>query len=175
LSYKELFPSGILSWIKSFPEKFAILIIRVMVGILWLSQGGIKLINRDSDPNVDFDNFKEQLVSMADSHPVELIGDFINNVYVPNVNILVWLVIFTEIFIGLTILFGLFSRLGALIGMSMTINLWIVTLGWGEWFWTYPLIFAPLFIIFLSDTSRQIGLDRILHEKFNNSIIKLLT
>ena len=176
MKFRDLFPEeNMRDWVSSNPEKFSIFLIRLMVGILWLSEAGVKIVTRDFE-NPDFDRsfFLLELKSMASKHPFPIVGDLINTYLVPNAGLIVWMVIFSELFIGTTILLGLFTRLGALIGMGMTINLWFFTLGWNEWIWIYPLIFTPLFIFFWSDSGRQIGLDRILYPKLKNSPLRLL-
>jgi len=139
-----------------------------MVGILWLSEAGIKIIN----PN--FNNFVGLLNGYASVHPEPFIQGLIQNLLVPNGEILVYFVIMTELFIAFSLFFGFLTRLGAIIGMVMSFNLWILTMGAGEWIWTYPLIFAPFFIFFFSDTSHQIGIDRRLNTKFKGTFLKYL-
>ena len=127
---------------------------------MWISEGLAKLLDRTpGDPINDHHFFMQQLQSMADSHPIPAIGSLIDSLLVQNAATIVWFVILIELFIGTTILFGLFTRIGSFFGMIMALTLWIITLGWGEWIFTYPFIFTPMLVIFISNSSKEIGLD----------------
>ena len=63
-------------------------------------------------------------------------------------------------FITLTILFGLFGRLGALLGTLQALNLTIGLLPVpGEWEWTYLMLTAINFTLLITAANRYIGLD----------------
>jgi len=147
-------------------EILGIVILRIAMASMWISQGLLKAIDRNpANPAKDYHSFLEQLQLMASTHPDPQIGSLITSILVQNYEIMVWIVIFTELFIGITILFGLFSRIGSFVGMNMTIMLWVLTLGWGEWFFTFPFIFTPMLVIFISNSSHSIGLDSYLTTK----------
>ena len=153
----------------------SLVILRVTIGLMWLSEGLIKLIDRRPDDSFrDFHFFHQHLQSMADSHPFTFVSDFITNILIANVSWLVWIVIFMEIFIGLSSIFGFLTKIGSLLGIGNGLLLMIITLGWGEWLWTYPLIIMPMVVILISTTNSDTGIDKWLKDRFNNTkIIKI--
>lgn len=156
-------------------EHLSILVLRIVMASMWIGEGLIKLLDRTpSDPINDHHFFLKQLQTMASSHPDAFISSLITNILVQNYSIFVWIIIVTELTVGLTVLLGFFSRIGSFIGMNMTIVLWILTLGWGEWIFTYPLIFAPMLAIFISNSSKEIGFDKYLKPKVSNKYLNYL-
>jgi uncharacterized membrane protein YphA (DoxX/SURF4 family) len=147
-----------------------------MFGLLWVSQAMVKLLERDhNDPNADFDGFLGQLYWMRDTHPYSFVSSIIDDLLIPNYEFFLILVIITELSIGISLGLGLMSRLGSLIGAGMSLSLWILTMGWDEWFWTYPLIFFPHILFFLSRSGKQIGIDRYLVSRYDNKLIEILS
>jgi hypothetical protein len=87
-------------------------------------------------------------------------GSFLNGIVLPNFSWMAWLIFAMELFIAVTVLLGLFGRLGALVGTLQAINL---TLGLlpvpGEWEWTYILLIVANFMLFLTAANRYVGID----------------
>jgi hypothetical protein len=91
-------------------------------------------------------------------------GAFLNGFVIPNFGWMAWLIFGMELFITITILFGVLARLGALVGTAQALNL---TIGLvpvpGEWEWTYILLTTLNFVLLLTAAGRYIGLDAWLH------------
>ncbi|MHA2101357.1 MAG: DoxX family protein [Candidatus Kariarchaeaceae archaeon] len=172
--FSNVFPNDIKNWVKQYPDKFGIVFLRIVFAVMWLSQGFAKIINRSDDMYLDHDKFLSELNGMRADHPYPFVANILEDVLIPNVEVLVVLVIMTELFIAFSLGFGVFTRLGSIVGGLMTINLWILTLGWDEWFWTYPLIFFPHILFLVSRSGREIGIDRVLAKNTDNRIIDLL-
>ena len=135
------------------PNELSLFTLRLIIGLMWLSEGLIKLIDRTpSDKLNDYHFFLQQLHEMADSNPIGFVSSMINNLLIPNYELFAWLVIILELFLAISLVFGILSKIGSLIGIGYTIILFFSTLGWGEWIWTYPLIATPMLIIFISST-----------------------
>jgi uncharacterized membrane protein YphA (DoxX/SURF4 family) len=87
-------------------------------------------------------------------------GSFLNGFVLPNFSWMAWLIFAMEFFITVSILLGLFGRLGALIGTLQAINL---TLGLlpvpGEWEWTYLLLIVANLMLLLTAANRYLGID----------------
>ena len=157
------------------PNELAILFLRVLIGFMWISQGLIKLIDRAPDALNDHHFFLKQLHDMADTNPIPAVSSLLNNILIPNYQLLTWIVIFLEIGLGFSMIFGIVSRIGSLVGIGFTFVLFINTLGWGEWLWTYPLIAAPMVAIFISSYQNRFGFDNFIHQKYsNNKLVDLL-
>ena len=168
-------PENPRKWLKDQPEQFGIILLRSMFALLWFSQGFIKIIDRNTDENFDHHEFLGQLKWMRDSNPLSVVSDFIDSFVIPNSSFVLWLVIITELTIAVSLGLGLLSKLGSGLGAMMSATLWIFTLGWNEWFWTYPLIFFPHILFFLAGSGRQAGLDRLLLKKTENKLFRTLS
>jgi uncharacterized membrane protein YphA (DoxX/SURF4 family) len=161
------------------PNEYSLIALRIIIALLWLSEGFIKIIDRTPGDSLnDYHFFKKQLIDMADTNPIDFIGSLIRSILVPNSEIIAWLVIILEFFLAISIIIGLLSKISGLVGMVYTGILFMSTLGWGEWLWTYPLIFLPMMVIFISSftsTEEKFGFDRNILKKYqNNKILKLL-
>ncbi len=59
-------------------------------------------------------------------HPaIGLYGDFVSNLVIPNFDFFAWLTIFTEVFIALSLVTGLLTRLGGIVGALWAANLMV--------------------------------------------------
>jgi uncharacterized membrane protein YphA (DoxX/SURF4 family) len=174
---RSVLPPEPLTWMKSNQDKVGILIMRYLFAMVWLSQGLIKVIERNhEDMYADYNGFLGDLNYMAATNPNSVVVDILQDFMIPNYEIILILVVLTELSIGTSLLLGLFTRLGSIIGGVMTITLWILTLGWDEWLWTYPLIFFPHVLFFLSRSGQYLGIDKALIGDGNQKkILRVLT
>ena len=156
----KFFPDNLSEWLKENPEKVGIHIMRFLFSLLWISQGLSKILFRDADIYADHNEFLGDLNWMMLTHPSSVVVSLLNNLIIPNVTVFLWLVVLTELFIGISLGIGFFSRLGSVVGGLMSLSLWILTLGWDEWIWTFPLVFFPHLLFLLAKPSRDIGADR---------------
>jgi hypothetical protein len=91
-------------------------------------------------------------------------GALLNGFILPNFSWMAWPIFGMELFITVTVLFGFFARLGALMGTLQALNLTIGLLPVpGEWEWTYILLTTLNFVILLTAAGRYIGIDAALH------------
>ena len=91
-------------------------------------------------------------------------GAFLNGFVLPNFGWMAWLIFGMELFITITVLFGVLGRLGALAGTAQAVNLAIGLLPVpGEWEWTYIMLATLNFILLLTAAGRFIGVDARLH------------
>jgi hypothetical protein len=103
---------------------------------------------------------------------------FLQNVVAPNLSWLALLIVAGEAFMAFTLLFGLFTRLGALAAFGQGINLFIgLSVVPGEWEWSY-LMLTALCLVFIIFGGNWVGIDAVLYTQFkkmNNPIGRLLT
>ena len=91
-------------------------------------------------------------------------GGFLRGLVLPNFSWMAWLIFGLELFITITVLFGVFGRLGALAGTAQALNLTIGLLPVpGEWEWTYLLLLTLNFVVLMTAANRRIGIDALLH------------
>ncbi len=91
---------------------------------------------------------------------------FLEGFVAPNLGWMAFLIVAGEASVTFSLMFGLFTRLGALIGVLMGINLFIgLTAVPHEWDWTY-LMLPALNAVFIVVGGRFMGLDAILYPRF---------
>lgn len=112
-------------------------------------------------------------VSYFIDHPDHVITPFdsvIRNIAFPNASLfgLTWF--FLELFISLSLMFGIFTRLGSLIGAGSTIILALGALG-VDWPWTYGLLFIGFITCALVSAGKWYGIDFWLKEKIPQKVM----
>ena len=75
-----------------------------------------------------------------------------------------------EVLVALSLIAGLFTRLGALLGMLMAINLWLgLYRSPGEWPWAYFFLIIIQIMFVIQRPGRSLGLDAILWQRQEDS------
>ena len=112
---------------------------RMLIGVLWLTSLRWKL---PPDFRPDSGRGLREWLDLEVEHAAfELYGDLISSFVIPNFTVLAWLLFLTELSVGLSLLTGTWTRLGAIVGLVMSINLGIGLLGVpGEWPWSYVML-----------------------------------
>ena len=96
--------------------------IRLVLGIFWLLQLTWKPPPSFGCPTAGLCLWMD----MEIQNPVfQLYADFVRLVARPNVYLFGWITTITEVFIGITLVLGLFTRFGAFVGVAWSINLLI--------------------------------------------------
>ena len=159
-----------LKYILKSPNELALLVLRVIIGLMWLSEAFIKIIKRSANNQLtDYNNFLSQLHQMADTNPFGFVSQILNNLLIPNYILLLILVVLLEIGLGVSVIAGVFSRIGSVIGIVYALILYIATLGWGDWPWSYFMIIMAMLVVFISGFQMRIGLDFYLHTKYKSN------
>jgi uncharacterized membrane protein YphA (DoxX/SURF4 family) len=93
-------------------------------------------------------------------------GALVNDLILPHFKIFAFQVWAGETFIAVSLMLGLFTRLGGLLGTLMAINLWLGLYNRpNEWPWTYFfLILLNGFFVFLR-AGRALGIDALIASK----------
>ena len=158
------------------PNETSLLVLRVIIGLMWLSEAFIKIIKRSTNNQLsDYNNFLLELHQMADTNPFGFISQIINNLLIPNYLLLLIVVVLLEIWLGIAVIGGIFSRVGSIIGIIYALILYLATLGWGDWPWSYFMIIMAMLVVFISGFQMRIGLDSYLHTKYkSNKLIAIL-
>jgi len=135
---------------------------RILLGLLWLGTLRWKL-PPDFDGG-DQTGLRDWLQLEVDHAAFGFYGDLIESVVLPNFTLFAWLVFLAELAVGLSLLFGLFTRAGAFIGLLMSINLGIGLLEVpGEWPWSYLLMAMWHGTLLVSNSGMLWGLDGFRH------------
>jgi len=112
---------------------------RMLLGLLWLGTLRWKL-------PPDFDGgsqrgLREWLDLEVEHAAFSFYGVFIESVVIPNFTLFAWVLVITELLVGLGLLLGIATRSAALVGLILSLNLLVGLLEVpGEWPWSYVLM-----------------------------------
>ncbi len=95
-------------------------------------------------------------------------GALLDNVIIPNIQIFGWLVFLTELWVVLSMTLGLFTRLGALAALGISLQLYIGLANVPrpfEWEWSYGIIVGLSIAMLGAAAGRTLGVDGWLRRK----------
>ena len=102
-------------------------------------------------------------------------GFFVDNIVKPNIEWFGWVVWGGEAFIFLSLFLGLFSRLGGLVAIGISAQLFVGLSGISspyEWEWAYNLILVLSILMFAFTPGRVFGIDQFLRPRLQASAEK---
>ena len=154
---------------RAFP--LAVLLLRVTFGLLFLTNGLAKTpvfedVNYLPFPGflISYDGARNSLDSDTRDHPVGLYREIVENVILDNYTLFGVALVIVEVAVGLMLVFGAFSSLGALLGFGSLFHIWFAN--WGRyhnqeiWAWEGPIEWLPLLALAFLAAGRFYGLDR---------------
>ena len=145
---------------------------RIVYGVLWWQQSKWKV------PSDDFGRKSGgglwYWVQQEIQYPtVQAYKDFLVNVMIPNWTFFGYMTLVTETFIGVTLILGLFTRLGALAALGMAVNITIGILSVPhEWGWTYTMLIMLAAIFLLTGAGRSFGVDAFLGPRLERAGVR---
>lgn len=133
---------------------------RILLGLLWLAALRWKL-PPDFDPGSE--RSIEQWLDLAVVHAVVPgYGSFVDSVLLPNVTAVSWLVFLAELAVGVSLLLGIWARVGSLFGLALSMNLAAMFIAVpGEWPWSYLMLIMWHGTLLVSDPGRLWGFDQV--------------
>ena len=146
-------------WLSAVAPLWPLGLARIVYGYLWWQQSAWKI------PSDDFGRKSGgglwYWVQQEIQHPaVAAYRDFLVNVMIPHWTFFGWMTLITETSIAVTLILGLFTRLGSLVAIGMAANITIGILGVPhEWGWTYVMLIMWPVIFLLTDAGRSFGVD----------------
>jgi thiosulfate dehydrogenase (quinone) large subunit len=146
-------------WLSVLAPLWPLGLARVLYGYLWWQQSAWKV------PSDDFGRKSGgglwYWVQQEIQHPtVAAYRDFLVSVMIPHWTFFGWMTLITETFIAVTLMLGLFTRLGSLAAIGMAANITIGILGVPhEWGWTYVMLIMLPVMFLLTDAGRSFGID----------------
>ena len=133
-------------------------LLRFIVGVMWWQQSLWKI-----PPN--YDGLIYWMKQMVDHAAIPLQSELVARIVLPNIAVFGPLVYLTEVSIGISLMLGLCSRLGALAGVGMAVNLWLgLYSAPGEWPWTYFFLVIIQLLFLVDPPGRSLGVDVLLQE-----------
>jgi len=97
---------------------------------------------------------------------IPLQASLVKQFVVPNMSWFGWVVFLMEAFVAVSMIFGLFTRLGGLAAFIQGLNLYFgVTAAPGEWYWTYGMLYTLGLIFLAIPAGRFLGVDALLRPR----------
>ena len=131
-------------------------IARIVIGVMWFQQTLWKL-----PPH--YDGLRFWLGQAAQFPKYAWYKHLLDSVVLPHFEVFAFQAWLGETFIAVSLVFGLFARLGGLLSGLMAINLLVAMSGVPhEWYWTYLFIAVLGFIFCFTRAGRYLGVDQAL-------------
>ena len=138
------------------PRNLGIWVLRVLMGAMWWQQTLWKI-------PPDFAGLRYWMEQEAEHAAVVLQGTLVHDIVLPNLALFGPLVYLVEVAIGVSLLLGLLSRAGALLGFLMGLNLWLGLYSVpNEWPWTYMFLIMIQALFAIDPPGRALGADVLL-------------
>ena len=129
-------------------------LLRVLVGTMWWQQSLWKV-----PPHYDW-GLIHWMEEMVQNSSIQLQSDLVRDLVLPNIAFFGPLVYAIEVAIAVSLILGVATRLGALLGALMAINLWLgLYNASGEWPWTYMFLVIIQLIYLIDPPGRSLGVD----------------
>ncbi len=141
-----------------------ICLLRIIVGTMWWQQSLWKV-----PPHYDWGliHWMEVMVEHAST---QLQSNLVRDFVLPNIAVFGPLVYAIEVAIAGSLILGLFTRLGSVLGALMAINLWLGLYNApNEWPWTYMFLVVLELLFLLDPPGRSLGIDALLWRRQEKS------
>lgn len=146
----------------------SVLLVRLFLAYEWLNSGTGKVQSILGNATAYFAGMSKVFGAVwAKSNPYPFMVDFLTKTAVPNAATVVTIIAIFEVLVGISLLFGVLTRLGALGGIVMNVIFYLAaghtspsTAGLG-----LVMIGAQLAMM-IAPGGRVLGLDAVLHRKF---------
>jgi thiosulfate dehydrogenase [quinone] large subunit len=139
----------------------ALALLRIYLGVVFLL-AAIPKLQQDFAPGLT--RFLEQ-VALQRGHP--FYREFVQQVVLPNTSVFAALVTWGELFVGVTLILGVLTRVSATVALLLTVNYLFAK---GQWFWTpsnNDAAFAAISIgLLIGAAGRTFGLDALLARRW---------
>ena len=150
---------------------------RVSMGLLWLTNQGWKAAPtfRCADPPDYLHNGTGRglawwMNEMAEQSIFPPHAWFIREIALPNCNAFGWVTLLIEGGAGVLLLLGLFTRVGALLGLIQSINLFLgLAYAPNEWAWSYAMMVIIHAVLLATAAGRFLGVDALLHDRLERN------
>jgi uncharacterized membrane protein YphA (DoxX/SURF4 family) len=139
---------------------------RFFMGALWWQQSLWKLPPTYTDQPDGSGGLRYWMGEMAKYASTGLQQHFVKDVVLPHFYFFAPQVYLSEVLVAVTLTLGVFSRLGALVGTLMALNLWLgLYRSPSEWPWTYFFLVVIQIMFLVYPPGRSLGLDAILRRR----------
>jgi uncharacterized membrane protein YphA (DoxX/SURF4 family) len=141
-----------------------ICLLRIIVGTMWWQQSLWKV-----PPHYDWGLIHWMQV-MVEHASTQLQSNLLREIVLPNIAVFGPLVYAMEVAIAGSLILGLLTRLGSVLGALMAINLWLGLYNApNEWPWTYMFLVVLELLFLLDPPGRSLGIDALLWRRQGTS------
>lgn len=146
--------------------------LRVFFGLIYLSNTLAKVAGT---ANYDLGFFSFNLINLGTARSIlrgaaggtfEPLQTIYQDFVLANWGFFQWFLTVAELAIAISLLFGIASRLGALIALALIGPIWVMLWDSGQYLWLYPVDLVPLAILAIVPAGRTFGLDGRLAARF---------
>ena len=144
-------------WARTVRGAVAFALVRIAVGAYWLYEQHWKL-----PPDFGLHDARGLMFALRQSiqYPtIALYQRFLQSVVVPHFHLFGWLIGGVEIAVGLSLVFGILTRAGALLGALQAVNLLIAQGRTPEGPWIYFAILVANLFVLVTPSNRRLSLD----------------
>ena len=135
------------------PRHLSIWLLRTVIGIMWWQQSLWKV-------PPDYGGLKFWMQQIVDHATTMLQSNLVRDVVLPHINVFGPLVYLIEVLVGVSLMLGIITRIGALLGALLILNLWLgLYSAPGEWPWTYVFLIVIQLLFVIDPPGRSLGLD----------------
>lgn len=133
---------------------FVLALVRLFFGLLWFQQLFWKL-----PPS--FAGLHRYVVEEGQYTFLPGYAFIIQHIFLPNFLLLGAFTWIAELLVALSLLFGIFSRFGALLAMILSLQLYVgLAYAPGEWYWTYGMLVLLGIVLAAIPAGRRLGVDQ---------------
>ncbi|MFZ0929520.1 MAG: DoxX family membrane protein [Syntrophobacteraceae bacterium] len=142
---------------------------RIIVGGMWYQQTLWKLPPYYTDlPGVPDSGLKHWMIEMVNNASFSIQSRFVKEIVLAHFSVFAPLVYALELFIAISLILGVFTRLGAALGALMAVNLWLgLYRAPYEWPWTYFFLIVLQVTFAVLQAGRSLGIDAIIVRRLN--------
>ncbi|HLZ55387.1 MAG TPA: hypothetical protein VKR06_00455 [Ktedonosporobacter sp.] len=138
-------------------------LVRILVGLLWFQQLFWKM-------PPDFAGLHRYVVEEGQYTFLPGYSWLIQHLFLPNFLLLGAFTWSAELVVALSLLFGLFSRFGAILATLLALQLYVgLAYAPGEWYWTYGMLVLLGLALAAVPTGRRLGVDQWLVERLDGA------
>ncbi len=142
---------------------FWVALLRILLGVLFIATW-VENLDKDLYTPDGLQGFLEYQLN-EDSLP--WYESFIRDVIIPARAVFAPFQLVTELALGVFLLVGFLTRPVALGGFFFVLNTYLISIGTGEWAWSYYMILAALALVGVTGAGRSIGVDAYLKARYD--------
>jgi|SRR5579859_2429162 len=141
----------------------ALALVRLWFGFLWFQQLGWKMPPTFGGLHTDVEREVAHTILPGYSR-------LIQTVFLTHFSLLGNSIWAAELLVGLCLIFGVFTRLGALLALLLSLQLYVgIAYAPGEWYWAYGMLLMLSLCLIAVPAGRRLGFDQVLQPRLTQA------